>query len=159
MVKGFRPNFDDYYQDEWSFDQSMGVGLLFEGVPNNYNKFLDFLMSFSCNPVSSRRILNILEKGDKKFVTVMSSLNFNEIGHGLKELGVTMKVVAPFEYEEPEYPSISEQIDFAVLSKIKNKECDLSFLDNDRLKMEYEKRLIDVQRSIKERPNSFGPYR
>lgn len=159
MVKEFRPDFDDYFQKEWVFPQSIGVGLLFEGVPNDYNKFLDFLMSFSCNPVSSRRILDILEKGEKKFVTVMAHLKFNEIGDGLKELGVSMKIVPPFEYEDPEFPSISEEIDFAILSKIRNREIDLSFLENDKLKLEYEKRLIDTQRSIEEKPNGFGPYR
>lgn len=87
IYKPRRPKFDEIYQGEWDYPDYLGVGLSFEGVPNDYKLFLDLLMDVSCNPISARRILDILERNEIKYVTVMAALDFNRIGHELAKLG------------------------------------------------------------------------
>jgi len=148
--------FGDYYQDDWNYDELMGVGLSFQGVPSDYKKFLDILMGVSCNPISARRILDILEKGETKFVTVMALLNFHEIGDALKEIGVTMKITPPFNYAHPDDINNNSQVDLAVFHTISGKESNIKL--DERFKNLYEERLLNTQKSIQEKPHNFGPY-
>lgn len=151
-----RLKFEDFYQGEWDYSECMGVGLSFEGVPTDYKRFLDILMDVSCNPVSARRILDVLEKQEIKYVTVMSRLDFNMIGHALKTVGVVMKIVPPFEYKNRESIDLNEQVDFAVLKVIRDGDNTVE-IDNE-YQLIFEQRLIDVKRSLEDKPHTFGPY-
>ncbi len=153
-----RPKFDKLYKGEWPYEEYLGVGLSFEGCPTDYKAFLDLLMGESCNPISSRRILNILENGGKKYVTVMARLNFNYIWEELNKLGVKMEITPPYEYEKEgaDYISKNSEMDQMVLKKIKdeNFEVDFSTIDKDI----YEQRLIETKKSLIEKPYNFGRY-
>jgi hypothetical protein len=76
----------------------MGVGLRFEGLPNNHDKFIEYLMDYSCNPMAGERIYSRIKTVGYDMLTVMSALPFDEIAVGLKELfGVKMTVIPPME--------------------------------------------------------------
>lgn len=156
IYKPRRPKFDEIYQGEWDYPDYLGVGLSFEGVPNDYKLFLDLLMDVSCNPISARRILDILERNEIKYVTVMAALDFNRIGHELAELGVVMKITPPFDYQDPNSIHNNSLVDQAVLNIIKNNENDIE-LDDD-LKVIFEQRLVDATKSFEEKPHNLGPY-
>lgn len=151
-----RPRFDDFYKGEWDYHSSAGVGLSFSGVPTDYISFLDILMGASCNPISSRRILNILERNETKYVTVMDSLNFNEIGHKLKEIGVTMKITPPFEYANETDIDDNSKIDMAVLAIVADKEYKITL--EEKFTATFTERLLETQRSLEDKPHNFGPY-
>jgi len=148
--------FEDFYQGEWPYPESMGVGLSFEGIPNDYQVFLDILMNASCNPVSSRRILTILEKNEIKYVTVMSLLDFNSIGHDLAEIGVVMKIVPPFEYKDFNSPNENDLIDRGVLEFVQDGTTNIKYNETDQLI--FEQRLKDFTSSVTNKPYHFGPY-
>lgn len=154
MPRGIK--FEDFYQGEWPYPLNMGVGLSFEGIPNDYQIFLDILMNASCNPVSARRILDILERNEIKYVTVMALLDFNSIGHALKEIGVVMKIVPPFEYENPNSPNDNDLIDRSVLDVVQSGTTEITFNESDKLV--FEQRLKDFTNSITNQPYHFGPY-
>lgn len=148
--------FEDFYQGEWGYPDYMGVGLSFEGIPTDYKLFLDILMNVSCNPISARRILDILEKNEVKYVTVMAALNFNKIGHALAELGVVMKITPPFDYKDPNFIDNNSLVDQAVLNIIKNNKNNIKLTDD--LKVIFEQRLVDARKSFEEKPHNLGPY-
>lgn len=145
-----RPKFDDLYKGDWQYDLSDGVGLAFSGVPTDYKIFLDILLQASCNPISSRRILNVLERNEIKYVTVMAFLNFNEIFHQLKEIGVKMEIVPPFKYEKTNSIEINTYIDRVVFDSIMNTE-NIHELDEESIKI-YEERLIETKESLLNKP-------
>ena len=151
-----RIKFEDFHQGEWPYPLDMGVGLSFEGIPNDYQIFLDILMNASCNPVSSRRILDILERNEIKYVTVMSLLDFNSIGHALAGIGVVMKIVPPFEYKDTNRPNDNDLIDRGVLEFVQDGTMDIKFNETDQLI--FEQRLKDFTSSIANKPYNFGPY-
>lgn len=151
-----RLKFEDFYQGEWDYPECMGVGLSFEGVPNDYKLFLDLLMDVSCNPVSARRILDILERNEVKYVTVMAALDFNRIGHSLAKLGVVMKITPPFDYKDPEAISNNSLVDMAVFNIIRDNKNDIEL--DDELKVIFEQRLVEATKSFEEKPHNFGPY-
>lgn len=151
-----KPKFEEFYQEEWPYDQSEGVGLSFYGVPNDYKKFLDILMQASCNPVSARRILNVLERNETKYVTVMFGLNFNIIGNELKKIGVVMKITAPFNYPNPTDIDDNSIIDSAVLSFIKDEKYKVDI--DPKFEDTFKERLKETQESISFKPHNFGPY-
>ena len=155
-MKSRRPKFDEIYQGEWDYEFSMGVGLSFEGVPTDYKIFLDILMGVSCNPISARRILDILERHEIKYVTVMAALDFNEIARLLADIGVVMKITPPFDYPDPEYIQNNSLVDQAVFNMIRDQKNDIKL--GDEFKEIYEQRLADVQKSIEEKPHNYGPY-
>lgn len=153
-----KPRFGKCYTGDWPYESSAGVGLSFQGVPTDYKKFLDIVMGESCNPVSARRILKILESGEKKYVTVMDGLNFEYIWESLKEIGVTMEVTPPYEYEKEGYDYIQKnsEIDRAVLETIKNKDNSVDLKD---INIEiYEERLKATRESLEVQPHNFGRY-
>lgn len=149
--------FDKYYSGEWNYDLRLGVGLSFFGVPSDYRKFLDILHGVSCNPVSARRILGILESGERKYVTVMSKLNFNEIGDNLKTVGVEMRIEIPYDYKNENEISDNSLVDSQVLSEILKKDSNIEGLENN-LKELFKERLLDFKDSIEKRPHNFGLY-
>jgi hypothetical protein len=155
-MKQFRPKFNELYKGEWDYPEYMGVGLSFCGIPNDYKLFLDILMSVSCNPVSSRRILEILEKNETKYVTVMARLDFNDIAKQLLEVGVSMQIVPPFDYADPEFIDNNSRVDMAVLNVLRGDETPLNL--DEKLHVIFEQRLTDAQTSFSERPHNFGPY-
>lgn len=156
IYKPKRPKFDEIYQGEWEYELTMGVGLSFEGVPTDYKIFLDVLMGVSCNPISARRILDVLERHEIKYVTVMAGLNFNEIASSLAKIGVVMKITPPFDYADPEYIQKNSLVDEAVLNTVMDKKNNIK-LDGE-LKQIYEKRLADSQKSLEKKPHNYGPY-
>lgn len=155
-MKSRRPKFDEIYQGEWEYEFPMGVGLSFEGVPTDYKIFLDILMGVSCNPISARRILDILERHEIKYVTVMAALDFNEIARLLAEIGVIMKITPPFDYKDPEAISNNSLVDMAVFNIIRDNKNDIE-LDDD-LKVIFEERLVEATKSFEEKPHNYGPY-
>lgn len=155
-MKPFRPKFNDLYKGEWDYPEYMGVGLSFYGIPNDYKLFLDILMSVSCNPVSSRRILEILEKNETKYVTVMARLDFNDIANQLLSIGVSMKIVPPFDYADPNFIENNSRVDMAVLNVLRGDEQPVPL--DEKLHAVFKQRLTDAQRSFEERPHNFGPY-
>ena len=105
-----------YYNEKWTYDSSLGVGLHFIGKPTNVDYFIEILQLFSCNPLATRRILSdLLEFGERK-TTVMSSLNFEVIGDSLADLGITMKIIPP---PEKVFSSDIDQIAFEIVNKDK----------------------------------------
>lgn len=151
--------YDRYYNGEWPYDEMLGVGLSFEGKPTDYKIFLDILMEVSCNPIAARRILEVLGRGEKKYVTVMSGLNFNSIGDKLKEVGVVMKMVEPYDYNKSGSiltPEKNDMVDREVLLTILKKDNNVEL--EIELKAIYEERLKEAKRNIEEKPHNFGLY-
>lgn len=93
----FRPNFDRYFTGDWNFYAYEGVGLLLTGAPTDEIEFIDLLHSFGCPPTATRRILEDLIANKSRPTTVRSHLDFNELGDGFAEIGVTMQIVAPID--------------------------------------------------------------
>lgn len=151
--------FDEIYSGEWPYELSDGVGLSFKGVPTNYMAFLDLLMSVSCNPVSSRRILAILERGEEKLVTVMASLDFNYIGYEMQQLGVTMSIIPPYDYGLSNYVIESEEIDRAVFMDFLGKPYEIN--EDEKSLAIFRDRQNEFKESITRTPNGpngFGYY-
>lgn len=149
--------FDKYYNGEWKYDLSLGVGLSFSGVPNDYKIFLDIMQGASCNPVSARRILNVLESGEVKYVTVMSRLDFNQIGDELKMVGVEMQITSPYNYKDSNEILNNSMVDEEVLSLLLNNKSIYKDLEGD-LKLLSKERLLEFKESVKNRPHNFGLY-
>lgn len=148
-----------YYEGDWPYNESLGVGLSLEGNPMDYREFLDILMEVSCNPIAARRILEVLGRGEKKYVTVMSGLNFNSIGDKLKEVGVVMKMIEPYDYNKSGSiltPEKNDIVDREVLLTILKKDNNVEL--ESELKAIYEERLKEAKRNIEEKPHNFGVY-
>jgi len=93
----YRPKFDSLYSGPWPYDSSMGVGMRFDGLPNDKEAFIEYLMDFSCHPKAGERIYSRIGCNGFDMVTVMSNLPFNEIANGLKRFGVSMSIIPPLE--------------------------------------------------------------
>lgn len=148
----FRPNFDDYFKEEWSYESVQGVGIKLSGYPNDITMFIDLLQGESCNPVATRRILEELKQNGIKYTTLMSHLNFNRIGKELHNLGVTMEVVAPISIKKIN----NIDLDSAALYLFQNDKYNIDF--NDENQKEVKKRYEEFQQSMNEIPHHFGPY-
>lgn len=104
------PRFGSLYSGPWPYEDSMGVGLRLEGLPTNREKFIEYLMDYSCNPMAGERIYSRISAVGYDMLTVMSALPFDEIAVGLKELfGVKMSIIPPQEgwthkYADGPYP-------------------------------------------------------
>ena len=111
----------------------------------------------SCNPVSARRILNVLESGEVKYVTVMSRLDFNQIGDELKMVGVEMQITSPYNYKDSNEILNNSMVDEEVLSLLLNNKSIYKDLEGD-LKLLSKERLLEFKESVKNRPHNFGLY-
>jgi hypothetical protein len=90
-----RPDFDSLHSGPWPHHPSDGVGMRFEGLPNDKDGFIEFLMDFSCGPSAGKRIYSRISEFGYDMLTVMSLLPFDEIAVGLKKFGVTMSIIPP----------------------------------------------------------------
>jgi hypothetical protein len=104
-----RPKFDSLHSGAWPYDPHVGVGVRLDGLPNDKDGFVQFLMDFSCHPKASERIYSRISAVGHDMLTVMSLLPFDEIADGLKKFGVRMSIIPPMEgwkhkYEDGPYP-------------------------------------------------------
>lgn len=105
-----RPKFDSLYSGEWPYESMDGVGMYFEGIPNDRDKFIETLMDYACHPKASARIYSRIREHGFDRLTVMFNLPFDEIAVVLKGFGVTMKIIPPLEgwkhrHEDGPYPA------------------------------------------------------
>lgn len=105
------PKFGFLYSGIWPYEEFMGVGMLFEGIPNDKDKdkFIEWMMDYSCHPKAGERIYNRLCTIGYDKLTVMFSLPFDEIAIGLRIFGVKLSIIPPLEgwkhlYEDGDYP-------------------------------------------------------
>lgn len=97
------------YSGNWTYELFMGVGMLFEGIPNDKGKFIEYMMDYSCHPKAGERIYNRLCSFGYDKLTVMSGLPFEEIAIGLRVFGVKLSIIPPLEgwkhlYTDGEFP-------------------------------------------------------
>jgi hypothetical protein len=150
----FRPNFNKYFFEQWSYDSGAGVGLKLIGFPTDINKFIELLHGESCNPVATRRILKELEEKGIKYTTLMSHLNFNYIGDQLKEIGVKMEIVPPISADKLQ----NLELDNLAFDLFKNNQkIDFIQLGEDD-KKEIKNRLDIFKKSVEKHYCNFGPY-
>ncbi len=94
----YRPDFNSLHSGPWPYGQAAGVGLRLEGLPNNREKFIEYLMEYSCAATAGERIYSRISAVGYDLLTVMNHLPFDEIAVGLKELfGVKMSIIPPME--------------------------------------------------------------
>lgn len=150
MSKYFR--FGKYYTEHWPYQANEGVGLELVGFPTKPTEFFDIMHDENCNPVAARRILTELKEHGIKYTTVRASLNFEEIGDRLSEIGVSIKILPPSK-------KFSDGIvDLAVLHSFQNRPRQFADL-NENEKNLLNKRLVDFKKSLNEIPHDFGKYR
>jgi hypothetical protein len=150
----FRPDFNNYFNGEWNYNQSEGVGLKLTGYPTNVNKFIELLHNESCNPVATRRILKELNEKKIKYTTLMSHLNFNYIGDQLKEIGVIMEIIPP----APSNKIQNAELDYLAFDLFQNKQ-QMQFIQLGEIdKKEIEERLAIFKESFDKHQSDFGPY-
>lgn len=150
MSKYFR--FGKYYTEKWPYQVNEGVGLELMGFPTKPEDFFDIMHDENCNPVAARRILAELKEKGIKHTTVRASLNFEEIGDKLNEIGVSIKILPPSK-------TFSDGIvDLAVLHTFQNRPRQFGDL-NEHEKNLLSQRLEDFKKSLTEIPHNFGNYR
>ena len=150
-----RLKFGKYFLEDWPYSIYEGVGLKFVGKPTDTLRFLDILMVADCNPIASRRILDVLERGEIKQVTVMAGLFFDEIGDSLADIGVQMKIIPPYHYPTKNHIENNAKIDYAVMDHLKGEVSTyVKNLTPTQLK-EVERRIIEAKNSISKIPYGF----
>ncbi len=103
MQNATQKKFRHLYSGEWTYPQTMGVGMELSGFPTSIDAFIEVLKGFSCNEIGARRILNdLLTDGERK-VTVMYHLDFLFLDKCLKEIGVNMKIISPGNHSNEKY--------------------------------------------------------
>jgi len=106
------PRFKSLWQEPWPYAEYEGVGLRFDGLPNDKDAFIAFLMEYSCHPSAGARIYARIDRAGHDLLTVMSRLDFDAIAIGLKELGVTMSIIAPMPDWTPRFSNGAYPSDF-----------------------------------------------
>jgi hypothetical protein len=150
----FRPEFNKYFNGEWNYNQSEGVGLKLTGYPTDINKFIDLLHGESCNPVATRRILKELNENKVKYTTLRSSLNFNYIGDHLKNIGVIMEIIPPAPLDKIQ----NAELDYLAFDLFQNKQ-QMQFIQlGEKDKKEIEARLTLFKKSLEEHQSDFGAF-
>ena len=121
----------------------------------NLQILFGFLMIADCNPIASRRILAVLERGEIKQVTVTAGLFFDEIGDSLADIGVQMKIIPPYHYPTKNHIEDNAKIDYAVMDHLKGEASTyVKNLTSTQLK-EVERRIIEAENSISKIPYVF----
>ncbi len=72
-----------------------GVGILLEGIPNNYAEFIDILEDEACPPIIARHILDDLIRNGSRMSTLRASLNFIKLELNLLSVGITLTIIKP----------------------------------------------------------------
>lgn len=72
-----------------------GIGILFEGVPSNLDKFIDIMEDYGCTPVIARQITNHIILHNFKKVTVQSLIPNIAFEEKLLALGVKVSIIEP----------------------------------------------------------------
>ena len=151
----FRPKFDKYFDEEWIYNSSEGVGMKLSGYPNDITAFIDLLHKESCNPVATRRILDTLKNEGVKFTTLRSHLNFDNIGDALALLGVAMTIVPPQSWDKLQ----NQDIDYLAFKlSVPNKTFNFKFNLNPEEELEAHSRAKLFKNSFEENPSTFGNY-
>jgi hypothetical protein len=72
-----------------------GIGLIFIGVPKNYDEFIYICESYSCPPIITRGILDDLIKTGYRVTTVRNQLNFIKLRKELSEVNIEVYLCDP----------------------------------------------------------------
>lgn len=86
-----------------------GVGLRFDGYPNDIERFNWVLAKEGCHPNATNRILSRITLNGYDLLTVMSLLNFDWIINELAKIGVTVTFITPLKgwkgtFEDGDWP-------------------------------------------------------
>lgn len=82
---------------------SYGVGIRFDGYPNDVIKFKWILAKESCHPKAADRILNRITKNGYDLMTIMNGVKFDWVKSELEKVGVMMSFIPPMENWENKY--------------------------------------------------------
>jgi hypothetical protein len=88
-----------YWEGDWPYDSSCGIGLRLSGIPIDDAKFVQILQDESCNPIATRVHLQSLKANGFLLTTVVTSLRVWLVGEKLEAIGVNLEVVPPLKPE------------------------------------------------------------
>ena len=153
--------FDEIYDGEWPYSSHDGVGVHFIGTPNDEVKFVEILQSYSCNPIISHRICDILVSQGERLTTTRPHLDFNQINREISKLGVYIKICKPLVTETHDnYSTICSQAVMYYGKMLKDPEDAKMYykvLNDDRIE-DIIKNAKYLEEVLKKRPASLKPY-